>query len=78
MPKQGTRSLYRNISQTVFKVEPPRSSNFSTLDLYLCGRLQTPAYSSPIESEEIFTNAFFMPVEPFKTAAGRFKVCGLP
>jgi len=42
------------MSQTLLKVQPSRSSSFSPLDFYLCERLQTPAYSSPIENEEMF------------------------
>lgn len=72
--KKRKRVYVIYMSQTVFKVQPSRSSSFSPSDFYLFERLQTPAYSSPIENEEMFYRCILYASRTIRKCCGTFEI----
>jgi hypothetical protein len=75
-PKQGIKSLYHNMSQKVLKVRHPTFAQIQFFRFLSVWTLTNPPrIQAQLKMKRLFTDALFMPVEPF---AGALKVCGLP
>ena len=77
-PKQWQKKLYQYMPQTLLRYNPHVRPT-SNLNIFIC----VDVYKSPriqvlMKMKRRFINALFMTFEPFATAAGPWKVCGLP
>jgi hypothetical protein len=57
---------------------PPRSPDLNPLDLYLWGHVKTFMYAAPVDNEEDFTNALWMPVRVSASTPASLNGCGGP